>query len=58
MKMILIVNSEEFFGKSSIILDQVVQFLGLERLEWEEYDEITSEIYNKGKYNREDWNIC
>ena len=48
MKMILIVNSEEFFGKSSVILDQVVQFLGLERLEWEEYDEITSEIHKKG----------
>ena len=58
MKMILIVNSEEFFDKSSVILDQVILFLGLERLEWEEYDEITSEIYNKGKYNREDWNIC
>ena len=45
---ILIINSEEFYKKPSIILDQVLQFLGLRRLDSETYDWITAHIYNKG----------
>lgn len=48
---ILIVNSEEFYKKPSIILDQVIQFLGLRRLDTETYDWITAHIYNKGSKN-------
>lgn len=48
---ILIINSEEFYIKPSVILDQVVQFLGLKRLDNETYDWITSTIYNKGDYS-------
>lgn len=46
---ILIINSEEFFLKPTVILDQVYQFLGLKRLGSETYKWITSVIYNKGK---------
>jgi [heparan sulfate]-glucosamine 3-sulfotransferase 2 len=46
---ILILNSEEFYRKPSVILDQVFQFLGLKRLSSETYEWITSVIYNKGK---------
>lgn len=48
---ILIVNSEEFFHSPSKILDIVVQFLGLRRLDGETYDWITSAVYNRGKYS-------
>lgn len=48
---ILIINSEEFYKKPSIILDQVIQFLGLRRLDSETYDWITAYIYNKGSKN-------
>ena len=47
---ILIVNSEEFFSEPSDILDQVIQFLRLKTLDWSEYDMITNQVYNKGKY--------
>lgn len=45
---ILIVNSEELFDKTSTpkVLEQVVEFLGLRPLSREEYEEITSEVYN------------
>ena len=43
---ILIFNSEEFFHSPSKILDSVVQFLGLRRLDPETYDNITSVSYN------------
>ena len=48
---ILIVNSEEFYSKPSVILDQVFQFLGLKRLEEETYHWITSSVYNRGRHN-------
>ena len=48
---ILIINSEEFYKKPSIILDQVIQFLGLRRLDSETYDWITAYIYNKRNRN-------
>lgn len=48
---ILIVNSEEFYSKPSVILDQVFQFLGLKRLNSETYHWITSHVYNRGQYN-------
>ena len=50
---ILIINSEEFFSKPSVILDQVVQFVGLRRLTWDEYDKITGAVYNKGNYTQD-----
>ena len=50
---ILIINSEEFFSEPSVILDQVVQFVGLRRLTWDEYDKITKVIYNKGNYTQD-----
>ena len=43
---ILIFNSEGFFHSPSKILDSVVQFLGLRRLDPETYDNITSVSYN------------
>ena len=48
---ILIINSEEFFANSSVILDQVVQFLGLKQLQWHEYEQITNKVYNEGNYS-------
>lgn len=48
---ILIINSEEFYSKPSVILDQVLQFLDLRRLDEETYQWITSSVYNKGRYN-------
>ena len=48
---ILVINSEEFYNKPSVILDQVVQFLGLKRLDNETYDWITSNVYNRGDYS-------
>ena len=48
---VLILNSEEFYSKPSMILDQVYQFLGLKRLDNETYNWITSNVYNQGQYN-------
>ena len=48
---ILVMNSEEFFRNTSKILDIVVQFLGLKRLDQETYDWITTATYNRGKYS-------
>ena len=48
---ILIINSEEFYKKPSLILDQVFQFLGLRRLDSDTYDWITAHVYNKGTTN-------
>ena len=45
---ILIVNSEEFFANTTVILQQVVHFLGLDPLDHETAEVITSTIYNKG----------
>ena len=43
---ILIIRSEVFFQHPSKILDSVVQFLGLKRLDANVYDNITSVSYN------------
>ncbi len=48
---ILIINSEEFYSKPSVILDQVLQFLNLKRLDEDTYQWITSNVYNKGHYS-------
>lgn len=45
---LLIINSEEFYKKPSVILDQVFQFLGLRGLDSETYDWITAHVYNRG----------
>ena len=47
---ILILNSKEFYEHPGKILDIVVQFLGLTRLDPGTYESITSTVYNKGKY--------
>lgn len=47
----LIIRSEQFYRNPSKILDIVIQFLGLRRLGFDTYDEITSVIYNEGSYN-------
>ena len=47
---ILIINSEEFYRKPAVILDQVFQFLGLKRLDEETYHWITAEVYNRGQH--------
>ena len=47
---ILIINSEEFYRNTSIILNQVFQFLGLHPLEQEELRTISEVTYNKGSY--------
>ena len=53
---ILVINSEEFFQSPGVILDRVVQFLGLRRLDSETYDNITSASYNSGsKYEIPDY---
>ena len=44
---ILIVNSEEFFSNPSRILSQIFIFLGLERLNGQQLDSITSAVFNK-----------
>ena len=44
---ILIINSEEFFRSPSKILSQVFYFLGLEQLDVQELDNITSVAFNK-----------
>ena len=45
---ILILNSEEFFKKTSVILEQVIRFLGLAQLDRDTIEFITSAVYNKG----------
>ena len=47
---ILIINSEEFYRNTSVILKQVFQFSGLKPLPQETLTWITSTVYNKGKY--------
>ena len=45
---ILILNSEEFFKKTSIIFEQVIRFLGLSQPDRDTIEFITSTVYNKG----------
>ena len=52
---IMILNSEEFYSKPSTILDQVVQFLGLKRLDKDTYDFITANVFNRGNYDTPDY---
>ncbi len=47
---ILVVNSEEFYSSSTVILSQVLEFLGLKPLDSETLSWITSTVYNKGNY--------
>lgn len=47
---ILIINSEEFYRNTSVILSQVFQFLGLHPLEKEELEKIVGVAYNQGSY--------
>lgn len=46
---ILVLNSEEFFSNTSILLKQVLDFIGLRDLKESVYDEITSQKYNSRK---------
>ena len=48
---IMIINSEEFFSNTSVILNQVIQFLGLHPLEQEKLKEIASVTYNQGSHD-------
>ena len=48
---IMIINSEEFFSNTSIVLSQVIQFLGLHPLEQEKLKEIASVTYNPGRHH-------
>lgn len=48
---ILIVNSEEFYRNTTLILNQVYQFLGLKPLKDETLKWITASVFNKGKYS-------
>ena len=47
---ILIINSEEFYHNSTVILSQVFQFLGLHPLEQKELEKIVGVAYNQGTY--------
>ena len=47
---ILILNSEEFFQKTTKILKQVFQFLGLSSLPEESYKTTATAVYNQGSY--------
>ena len=47
---IMIINSEEFYNNTSVIFNQVLQFLGLEVLESDVLSWITTTVYNKSKY--------
>lgn len=47
---ILIINSEEFYHNTSVILNQVFQFLGLHPLQKEELEKIVGVAYNQGSY--------
>ena len=48
---IMIINSEGFFSNTSVVLSQVMQFLGLHPLEQEKLKEIASVTYNPGKHH-------
>ena len=48
---IVIINSEEFFQHTGVILKQVFQFLGLRSLPEESYKVITAAVYNQGNYD-------
>ena len=48
---ILIVNSEEFYQDTNKVLDYVLQFLDLKRLDMETYTNITTAIYNHRSYD-------
>ena len=45
---ILIINSEEYFEKTTTILEQVTRFLGLEPFDDDTAKFVTSTVYNKG----------
>ena len=45
---ILIINSEEFFKAPGKIVNQVLLFLGLDKLSDETLSAVTSTVYNKG----------
>lgn len=47
---LLILNSEEFYRNTTVILRQVLEFLGLKPLSHETLTWITSTVYNKGNY--------
>ena len=47
---ILIINSEEFYRNTSVILSQVFQFLGLHPLQKKELEKIVEVAYNQGSY--------
>ena len=47
---ILVINSEEFYRNTSVILKQVLQFLDLRPLPQDTLSWITSTVYNQGKY--------
>ena len=48
---ILILNSEEFYTSTTLILKQVYEFLGLKPLNEQTLNWITSSIYNQGNYS-------
>ena len=50
---ILIVNSEEFFAHPSRVLTQVYEFLGLEHLDDQHIQAITSQVFNNRDRNTE-----
>ncbi len=47
---ILIISSEEFYRDTTLILGQVLEFLGLQALDEETLRWITLTVYNKGNY--------
>jgi hypothetical protein len=47
MEKVLILKSEDFFEKTSMILNEILEFLGLQRLELEE----NMRKHNNGRYN-------
>ena len=47
---ILLINSEEMYQNTSIIMKQVFQFLGLKPMPENERNKIGTHVYNKGKY--------
>lgn len=48
---VMIVNSEEFFASPTLILREVIDFLGLRELDEATLHSITSAVYNEGSYN-------
>lgn len=51
-KNLLIVNSEELFHKPSLILEQVIRFVGLRDIDKDDLSRITTKVYNKGFKSR------